>query len=67
MGTLCKDGMYYQAKADLLNKQFSSVFTRDSASPYQDNSVIEFNTFGIVKLLSEFRPFKSPGSDCIPA
>ena len=76
-GTLCKDGTDYvdnQAKADLLNTQFSSVFTMDDnlilpnmgTNLYPNIPTIEFNISGIVKFPSELDPSKSPGPDHIP-
>ena len=78
VGTLCKDGICVvdsQAKADLLNNQFSSIFTIDDGSPlpnmgmyqYPDAPSIDFATSGIAKLLSELDPSKSSGPDRIPS
>ena len=69
MGTLCKDGICVvdsQAKADLLNNQFSSIFTINSGSSlpnmgmhqYPDSPPIDFATSGIAKFLSELDAFK---------
>ena len=63
-----------QAKADLLNNQFSSIFTIDNGSSlpnmgtyqYPDAPSIDFATSGIAKLLSELDPSKSSGPDRIP-
>ena len=63
-----------QTKADILNSQFSSVFTREDkstlpdlgTSPYPDISTIKINTPGIVKLLNELDHSKSSGPDKIP-
>ena len=77
LGTLCKDGTDYvdnQAKVNLLNTQFSSVFTMDDdlvlpnmgTNLYPNIPTIEFDIPGIVKLLSELDPSKSPEPDHIP-
>ena len=76
-GTLCKGEINYtnnQTKSEVLNEQFSSVFTRDDNSelpqmedsPYQDIPSIDFDVAGIVNLLNELDPTKSSGPDCIP-
>ena len=80
LGTLSKDGTDYvdnQAKGDLLNTQFSSVFmiTMDDdlvlpnmgTNLYPNIPTIEFNISGTVKLLSELDPSKSPGRNHILA
>jgi len=62
-------------KANLLNKQFSSVFTTDShsSSPdlgpdsYPDICQIEISIDGVNKLLRELDPSKSQGPDKVPA
>ena len=68
--TLLKDGTYLtdnQAKADLLNLQFSSVFTVDDGLPvlgsnlYPNIPSIEVSVSGIANLLSELDPSKSQG------
>ena len=67
VGTLCRDGICVvdsQAKADLLNNQFSSIFTIDDSSclpnmgthQYPDAPSVDFATSGIAKLLSELDP-----------
>jgi len=64
-----------QIEIELLNEQFSSVFTRDDNSelpqmddsPYQDIPSIDFIVAGIAKLLSELDPTKSSGPDPIPS
>ena len=77
-GTLSKDGVNYtdnQMKSELLNEQFSSVFTRHDNSeppqmensPYQEISSIDFDIYGIAKLLSELDPTKFSGPDYIPS
>jgi len=76
--TLLKDGCYFtynQAKSELLNTLFSSVFTTDDGSdlpvldpsPYPDISPIEVSVSGITSLLNELDPTKSPGPDKIPS
>ena len=60
-------------KAELLNKQFHSVFTSEDLSnipnmdspPYSTMPDISFSVDGISKLLSELDPSKSPGPDGI--
>ena len=61
------------SKAEALNQQFYSVFTRENNDvppvnlpryPNMDN--IEFTTQGIVKLLQKLKPGKSAGPDNIP-
>ena len=76
--TLLKGGCYFtdnQAKYELLNTQFSSVFTTDDGSdlpiwdpsPYPDIPPIEVSVSGITSLLNELDPTKSPGPDKIPS
>ena len=59
-------------KADLLNKQFQSAFTKEDAnlpdlpdSPYQNISPLTFTTLGIQKLLSDLNCSKATGPDGI--
>jgi len=77
ISTLIKDNTCYtdnQAKADILNSQFSSIFTSDDGStlpdlgisPYPDISPVDINTSGIVSFLNDLDPSKSPGPDEIP-
>ena len=63
-------------KADALNNQFQSIFTKEecsnlptlSSSPTKYIMLIQISTGGIVKLLKELRPQKAPdGPDCITA
>ena len=64
-----------QAKANVLNHHFSSVFTHDGEaplpymgpSPYPSLPDIEINIAGVTKLLKEINPYKATGPDCIPA
>jgi len=76
--TLLKDGCYFtdnQARSELLNTKFSSVFTTDDGSdlpcldpfPYPDVPPIEVSVFGITSLLNELDSTKSPGPDKIPS
>jgi len=78
INTLLKDGCYFtdnQAKSELLNTQFSSVFTTDDGSdlpvldpsPYPDIPPIEMSVSGITSLLNEVDPTKSPEPDKIPS
>ena len=77
LGALHKNGTNYtdnQMKSEILNEQFSSVFTRDDGSelphmgdsPYQDISFVEFDLSGIATLLNDLNPTKSSGPDRIP-
>ena len=74
VGTLCRDGICVvdsQAKADLLNNQFFSIYNSSSLPnmgmhQYLDAPSIDFATSGIAKLLSELDPSKSSGPDLIP-
>ena len=63
-----------QDKADVLNEQFSSVFTLESEpipslgpSSYPDMPPIVIATPGVHKLLRQLDPKKASGSDGIPA
>ena len=61
--------------ADILNRQFASVFTSDNTSdlpdlgpsPYPPMSYITINNQGIAKLLKNLNPHKATGPDGIPA
>ena len=64
-----------KSKADLLNKQFASVFTIDNTSALPDlgpsshptmNHIL-IDSRGIVKLLKNINPHKASGPDGIPA
>ena len=63
------------SKADILNKQFHSVYTKDDytnmpdkgPSPYPSMMKIHVNNQGVVKLPRGLRPFKATGPDEIPA
>ena len=74
LGALHKNGSNYtdnQMKSEILNEQFSSVFTREDGSelphmgnsPYQD---IPFVEFGITTLLNDLDPTKFSYPDHIP-
>ena len=64
-------------KAQILNKQFQSVFTPESAlplsalaqsilpSPHPDIPEIQVNELGILKLLQKLKPHKAGGPDNI--
>ena len=78
VSTLQQNGISYsdnQSKADLLNSQFSSIFTKDDSSPlpdmdlglYSDISNFVVSTSGVTKILQELDPSKSPGPDKIPS
>ena len=64
-----------QSKADILNQQFSSVFTReDSIStpskdprPYPSMPDIQIQEKGVQKLLKELNPHKATGPDEVPS
>ena len=78
VSTLQQNGISYsdnQSKADLLNSQFSSIFTKDDSSSlpdmnlglYPDISNFVVSTSGVTKILQELDPSKSPGPDKIPS
>ena len=61
------------SKAEVLNQQFYSVFTRENTNiplvsflKYPNMANIEFTVQGIVKLLQKLKPAKSAGPDNIP-
>ena len=71
-----KNGVMYtenNAKANILNQQFSSVFTREDIqtmpvvpnSPYPDIMNITVNIQGVAKLLCDLNPNKACGPDNI--
>jgi len=72
------DGLTYSepaAKAEILNKQFGSVFTSDKPSqslpdkgpsPYGSMEVIAVTTHGVYKLLAGIKAHKATGPDEIP-
>ena len=76
MATLCVENELKtspSSKAEVLNQQFYSVFTRDnndiplvSFLKYPNMANIEFTTQGIVKLLQKLKPAKFAGPDNIP-
>ena len=62
-----------RGKAELLNKQFQSVFTKDNDSkpdipgnPYPDVDAINITTEGVIKLLSKLEANKASGPDRLP-
>ena len=71
-GTVHSDS---QAKADILNMQFSSVFIIGNASnapslgvsPYSELPHITVSVAGVRKLLENIKPHKATGPDGIPA
>ena len=78
VGTLVSNGSHAyspQDKATMLNRQFSSVFTREdlSTSPILNKSnlpkmrPIKVNDQGVLKLLKNLNARKASGSDRIPA
>ncbi|XP_072051490.1 uncharacterized protein [Amphiura filiformis] len=62
-------------KANLLNRQFASVFTKDDTSTLPDlgpsthppMNGIQITNQGIVKLLKNLNPYKASGPDGVPA
>ena len=73
-----QDGMTYsdpKSKADILNKQFSSVFTQEpqdtmpnlGESPHPTMPDITIHTGGVTKLLRNIKPHKAAGPDNISA
>ena len=74
---LKEDGRLYsdsKSKADILNRQFTSVFTREDTSniptptgpPQPSMPDIEVEVRGVQKLLSNIKPNKASGPDGIP-
>ena len=76
MATLCVENELKttpSSKAEALNHQFYSVFTRENNDTplinfpkYPNMANIEFTTKGIQKLLQELKPGKAAGPDNIP-
>ena len=75
--TLQKDGITYSSdvdKAEVLNRHFASVFTKDSGlivpnldpSPYPELLPFEVTVDEVNTLLGEVEPFKATGPDGIP-
>lgn len=64
-----------KSKAEILNDQFQSVYTREDTSnlpdkgpsPHQTMDDIEISRHGVFKLLAQLKPHKATGPDCIPA
>jgi hypothetical protein len=62
-------------KANILNKQYMSVFTHESDSniptpagmPFPDMDIIKINEKGILKLLHNINPRKASGPDKYPS
>ena len=72
------DGLIYsdaKSKADILNNQFSSVFTQEpkdnlpdlGISTHPEMTPITINEAGVWKLLQNIKPHKAAGPDNIPA
>ena len=72
------DGLIYsdaKSKADILNNQFSSVFTQEpkdnlpdlGISTHPEMTPITINEAGVRKLLQNIKPHKAAGPDNIPA
>ena len=62
------------SKANILNNQFSSLFTTDNdcssvleGHSYPDISAIQIDTQGVINLLHNLDPHKASGPDGIPA
>ena len=64
-----------QEKTNIINQQFSSVFTNEKVSslpdlevsPYNPIVLEDINVEGVAKLLSNLQPHKAHGPDGIPA
>jgi hypothetical protein len=62
------------SKAEILNEQFQSVYTKENTSTMPDKGQskypsmedIDINTKGVFKLLKDINPHKATGPDCIP-
>ena len=79
VASLKKDGIAYSdssKKAEILNDQFSSVFTIEDGPPpsditgtssYPDMPLIDVHVNGVAKLLSGLNPHKATGPDQLPA
>ena len=72
-----KDGFlqsYPIKKAEILNQQFQSIYTKEDPSSIPDKGPslyssmedIKVNPNGVKKLLKDIRPFKASGPDGIP-
>ena len=64
-----------QSKANILNDQFTSVFTTDSTAnrvanlvgqPYPTIPSVQVNVNGVINLLRNLKPHKAPSPDGIP-
>ena len=68
-------GFLKQSRANILNRQFESVFTKEDTStmpdkgpsPHPDMPNIEVNWKGVHRLLKGLKTFKATGPDSIPA
>ena len=64
-----------KAKANILNNQFTSVFTKDDStelpamgpSPHPDVPVLHIQENGVEKLMKNLNPYKASGPDDLPA
>ena len=64
-----------KSKAEILNEQFQSVFTREDLtnlpnkgkSPYKTMNAIKITEKGVLKLLKELNPHKATGPDSLPS
>ena len=71
----CKLITYPAGKAEVLNQQFSSAFTREDPnnipdlgpSPYQTMAVVNISRTGVEKLLARLNPAKASGPDELSA
>ncbi|KAK3094514.1 hypothetical protein FSP39_002723, partial [Pinctada imbricata] len=72
------DGLIHsdsETKANILNSQFKSVYTREDLttlpdkgpSPYSEMPPITITLNGVIKLLQNLQPHKATGPDSIPA
>jgi hypothetical protein len=63
------------SKAEILNEQFQSVYTKENTSTMPDKGQSKYpsmkdiviNTKGVFKLLKDLNPQKATGTDCIPS
>ena len=78
MAPLKENGIIHtdpKQEANVLNRQFTSVFTNDDdsampnlgPSPHPSVSNIKISSNGVTKLLRNLKPFKATGPDGIPA
>ena len=70
-----KEGFIHSdtSKAEILNEQFQSVYTKENTSTMPDKGQSKYpsmkdiviNTKGVFKLLKDLNPHKATGPDCI--